>query len=162
MKRGYRVLAILFLLVCTAVSAFGQAETGQILGTVVDPSGAAVPGARVTVKAVATGVERSQVSTANGGFAFPNLQPNAYDVTVEAQGFATLKRRADVTVGSKIGLDLKLEVGTTSTVVEVSENANIVVNTETQTISQAMFQHRVDMRQTDLWTIAHCNGHGTI
>lgn len=129
---------LLGVLSFASVRAFAQAETGQIVGTVVDPSGAAVTGAKVTVKAVATGFERSLITDAAGAFAFPNLQPDSYDVTVMAQGFATLKQRANVTVGYKVGLDLKLEVGTTSTVVEVVESGAVSVNTETQTISQVL------------------------
>jgi len=52
-------IAALFLLVVLTSSAFGQADTGQIIGKVTDPSGAAVPGATVSVKSKATGAERT-------------------------------------------------------------------------------------------------------
>jgi outer membrane receptor protein involved in Fe transport len=118
-----------------AVSAFGQAETGQIVGNVLDPTGASIPGATITVRSSATGAERAETSDASGTFTFTNLQPGDYDVTVAAAGFTTLKQHTTVTVGAKIGMDLKLEVGKSETVVEVSETA-VTVNTETQTISQ--------------------------
>ncbi len=142
-SRRYRALsrfALLFaLLIFTTFNAFPQAETGQIVGTVADPSGAFVPNAKVTVKSVTTSTERTQATNAEGGFTFPNLQPDSYDVTVEAQGFSTLKQRTTVQVGMKMGLDLKLEVGKSETVVEVKETAATVsVNTETQTISQTL------------------------
>ena len=123
----------------TAFNALPQAETGQIVGTVADPSGAFVPNATVTVKSVTTGTERSQTTNAAGSFTFANLQPEGYDVTVEAGGFSTLKQRTNVTVGMKMGLDLKLEVGRSETIVEVRETAGTIsVNTETQTISQTL------------------------
>jgi outer membrane receptor protein involved in Fe transport len=138
--RALSTLALLFaLLAVTAFNAFPQAETGQIVGTVADPSGAFVPNAKVTVKALTTGSERTQATNNAGSFTFSNLQPQDYDVTVEAPGFSTLKQRTSVTVGMKVGLDLKLEVGKSETVVEVKETAGTIsVNTETQTISQTL------------------------
>jgi outer membrane receptor protein involved in Fe transport len=117
------------------MSAFGQAETGQILGNVLDPTGASVPGSTVIIRAVSTGAERSQSTDAAGTFTFTNLPPDDYEIIVTAAGFTTIKQRATVSVGSKVGLDIKLEVGKSETVIEVSESA-VTVNTETQTISQ--------------------------
>ena len=138
--RALSRLALLFaMLIVIAFNAFPQAETGQIVGTVADPSGAFVPNAKVTVKSVTTSTVRTQATNAEGSFTFPNLQPDSYDVTIEAQGFSTLKQRTTVTVGMKMGLDLKLEVGRSETVVEVKETAGTIsVNTETQTISQTL------------------------
>lgn len=135
---GFRftfLLAALAILSFGAICAFGQAETGQIVGTIVDPTGASVPGATVTVKAVGTGAERVQTSDASGSFTFTNLQPGEYDVTVAAAGFTTMKQHTTLAVGGKNGLDVKLEVGKAETVVEVSATA-VNVNTETQTITQ--------------------------
>src|ERR1700722_4316644 len=86
-------LALLFaLLSFGAFKAFPQAETGQIIGTVADPSGAVVPGARGAVRAVSTGTERAQTTSDAGTFTFPNLQPDAYEVSVTAPGFNTVKQ----------------------------------------------------------------------
>jgi outer membrane receptor protein involved in Fe transport len=134
-----KLLQSLVILFSTATLIWAQAETGQIVGTVHDSSGAVVPGAMVTVKGVATGTQRSEAADANGNFTFTNLQPQGYTVTIEAKGFATLAERADVAVGSKVGLDVKLEVSGVATTVEVAESAAAVaVNTETQTISQVL------------------------
>ena len=96
------MLAILCALVAlAATNAFAQAETGQIVGAVTDPSGALVPGAKVTVKSVATGAVRSQVTSDTGAFTFTNLLPDVYDVTVEASGFANSQQRTTVAVGAK-------------------------------------------------------------
>jgi hypothetical protein len=131
----HRVLAIVAVLCFGAICAFPQAETGQILGTVLDPTGSSIPGAAVTVRSATTGAERTETTDAAGTFTFTNLQPGDYDVTIAAAGFSTLKRHTAVTVGGKVGLDIKLEVGKAETVVEVSETA-VTVNTETQTITQ--------------------------
>lgn len=126
-----------------AINLFPQAETGQIVGTVSDPSGAAVPGAKVTVQSVATGAGRTQNTSDVGTFTFSNLLPDVYEVTVESPGFTTLKQRATVTVGSKVGLDLRLEVGKAETVVEVQATGPVAVNTETQTISQLLSTQQI-------------------
>ncbi|MGA8599457.1 MAG: TonB-dependent receptor [Bryobacteraceae bacterium] len=138
MKAFYTLILLLALLSFGPINAFPQAETGQIVGTVTDPTGAAIAGAKLTVKSVATGAERTQATNDSGGFTFANLLPDTYEVTAEAQGFDTLKQRATVTVGMKVGLDLKLEVGKSETVVEVTANADVTVNTETQTVSQVL------------------------
>jgi outer membrane receptor protein involved in Fe transport len=138
-KKAFWMPALLCALLMLGVTnVFPQAETGQIVGTVTDPSGAAVPGAKVTVRSIATGAERSLTTSDVGVFTFPNLLPDVYEVTVEAPGFTTLKQQATVTVGMKIGLDLKLEVGKAETVVEVQATGVVAVNTETQTVSQVL------------------------
>ncbi len=127
------------LLSFTAGNAFPQAETGQIVGTVTDPAGGLIGGAKVTLKSVANGGERTSTTSAAGTFIFPNLLPDTYEVTIQASGFSTLRQEATVTVGMKVGLDLKLAIGEAATVVEVTSGAaTITVNTETQTISQVL------------------------
>ncbi len=139
MKALSTVAVIFALLSFGAFKAFPQAETGQIIGTVTDPSGAFIPGAKVTVRSVATGTERTGTSSDAGAFTFPNLQPDIYEVSVTAPGFNTLRQQTTVTVGTKVGLDLKLEVGKAETVVEVTGvSAAISVNTESQTIAQVL------------------------
>ncbi len=132
--------AVLFaLLTFGAFRAFPQAETGQIVGTVTDPSGALIPGANVIVRSVATGAARTGTTTDSGSFTFTNLQPDVYEVSATAPGFNTLRQQITITVGSKLGLDLKLEVGKAETVVEVTGvSAAISVNTETQTIGSVI------------------------
>lgn len=126
------------LIILGTSNLFPQAETGQIVGTVTDPSGGSIPGAKVTVKAVSTGTERSQTTSDIGTFTFANLLPDTYQVTVEAQGFTTLKQQTTLAVGAKVGLDLRMEVGKAETVVEVTATGAVTVNTETQTISQVL------------------------
>jgi outer membrane receptor protein involved in Fe transport len=143
--KALSTLALLFaLLSFGAFKAFPQAETGQIVGTVTDPSGALIPGAKVTVSSVATGAERTGITSDAGSFTFPNLQPDVYEVSVTAPGFNTLRQQTTVTVGTKVGLDLKLEVGKAETVVEVTgTSAAISVNTESQTIAQVLSTQQI-------------------
>src|SRR5271169_2208244 len=70
--------------------AFPQGETtSAIIGQVSDTSGAAVPGATVTISNKETGLKRSATTDSSGRFSFPQLNPGTYSVTVEALGFET-------------------------------------------------------------------------
>ncbi len=116
---------------------WAQAETGQITGTVLDATGAAIPKAAVTIRNVDTGGIRTTVGSDQGTYTITNMQPGNYEVSVTAAGFTTFKETIVLTVGAKIAVDAKLTVGSTTTTVEVNEvAAAIKVNTETQTISQ--------------------------
>jgi outer membrane receptor protein involved in Fe transport len=126
-------LAILGALTFTISPVRAQTETGAITGTVLDPTGAVVPGAKITVKNVGTNAIRETTTSSSGSYVVPNLQPAEYTITVSAPGFSTALRNVNVAVGSRVGVDIKLEVGETGTTIQVSEAAT-TVNTETQTI----------------------------
>src|SRR5438128_767143 len=85
--------------------AHAQTETGQITGTVYDPTGAVIPNAKITVKSTTTGLIRDTNTTSSGTYAITNLQPGVYTVSVEASGFSPVQQTADVTVGARVGLD---------------------------------------------------------
>jgi hypothetical protein len=135
------VPAILAVFLWTA-GLMAQTETGQITGTVLDPTGAVIPNAGVTAKNIATGATRSVTTTNAGVYAVPNLPPGTYEVTVDARGFAKQPRQVAVSVGSKVGLDFQLQLGQTSATVEVVE-ATAMVNTETQTIGAVVTTQQI-------------------
>jgi outer membrane receptor protein involved in Fe transport len=128
------VLPILFSSAVARV--YSQTETGQITGTVLDPTDAVVPNAQITVKSVATGAVRETASDSEGRYTVANLQPGAYTVSVKQEGFAPFQEAANVTVGAKIGLDLRLALAGSSIKVDVTPGAAPLVNTETQTLGQ--------------------------
>jgi len=132
----YRLLFSLALLMCLCSTLLtAQTETGQLTGTVFDPAGAVLPKATITVTDPVTKAARTATSSAAGSYVIPSLLPGTYEVSATAPGFQTTKQNVTVTVGARVGLDLHLTIGTTSTVVEVTENVT-QVNTETQTLSQ--------------------------
>ena len=137
MKKASALLTLSLFVCISVANLFGQAETGQITGSVVDPSGASVANATVNVTNVGTGGVRSSTTGADGLFTVTNLLPADYSVSVSATGFQTYESHVTLAVGSKLGLDVKLQLGQTGTVVEVSESA-VAVNTETQTIQQTL------------------------
>jgi outer membrane receptor protein involved in Fe transport len=126
-----------------SVNVQAQSETGQIVGLVTDPNGAAIPSAKVKIVNMGTGAERSTTTESQGAYNTTNLIPAIYEVTVEASGFATMKKRVQVTVGSKAILDFKMSVGTAQEVVEIVAGAGVQVNTETQTLGSVIDSKKI-------------------
>ena len=83
------ILSLLSVIVLLCGVVFSQAVTGNIIGTVTDPSEAAVPGVEAEIKDVATGASRTASSGAEGIFRFTNLPPGTYTVTLKKGGFKT-------------------------------------------------------------------------
>ncbi|HKC00888.1 MAG TPA: carboxypeptidase regulatory-like domain-containing protein [Terriglobales bacterium] len=107
---------------------FSQGETtSAIIGQVSDASGAAVPGATVTVTNKETGLRRSASTDDSGRFNFPQLKPGAYSVKVEAEGFETQQNDAvSSTLGQKQTVDFRLKIAQSNQTVEVSTEAPIL------------------------------------
>jgi len=137
-------LSVVLLLSQVTVSAFAQNETGQISGTVLDPTGAVVSGASVIIKSIDTGAERRTTTNDAGTYALTALQPGIYDVRVEAGGFAPRTQRAQVTVGAKLALDITLSAQASSEeVTVVAGESGVAVNTETQQLSSTVTQRQI-------------------
>ena len=102
MKNATRLLVVfsLFLSFATQVHAQGVGASGDIHGTVTDPSGAVVPNAAVTVQDTRTGLQRTAQTDTSGQFRVTGLAPSTYDVSVKHAGFATTVFRG----GSYVGL----------------------------------------------------------
>ena len=86
-------VCVLVLSVCGATAILAQTETGQITGRVTDASGAVLPGATVSVKAVEIASERTVTTNREGLYVLPNLQPGLYEITVSATGLVTTVMR---------------------------------------------------------------------
>ncbi|HEV2915267.1 MAG TPA: carboxypeptidase-like regulatory domain-containing protein, partial [Pyrinomonadaceae bacterium] len=137
-----RHLARAFTLFCImavfAIAVFGQAETGQISGTVTDPNGAVVPGANVTVKSVNTSATRTATASEEGVFTITNLQPGLYDVTVQAGSFEAKTERIEVTTGGKRTADIQLGVAAVAGEVTIAAEGGAEVNTTNQELSDVV------------------------
>jgi hypothetical protein len=111
-----------------------QTFRGSINGSITDPSGAAIPGAKVTATDVATAVVRDTVSSGAGEFSFNDLPQSTYTVKVEAAGFQTTEATGvQVQAGKIYTLPVKLTVAQQATTVEVAADA---LSLDTTTITQ--------------------------
>jgi hypothetical protein len=132
LKQHLKLLAVVFALLFSGV-AFAQ-STATLSGTVTDPSGAVLPGAQITVHAVATGTDRVVKSDSAGTYTVPSLQPGEYSVVVEAPGFAkyTLKSLV-LQVDQKAEIRIPLAVQSAGETVEVV-GGTPVIDTGTITV----------------------------
>ena len=123
-------IALLFALVLISILpvSWGQtAATGQIAGTVTDPSQAAVTQATVTVKNEATDLARTVKTNAEGSYAVPLLPPGTYTVTVEASGFSTQTSSGVVVEGASTAtINIRLKLGAATERVVIEANAEIL------------------------------------
>lgn len=123
------VLAIVFLGVAATLHA--QWTEGTITGTVTDPTGAAVQGAKVVVTSQATGLSREFETDAIGYYRVPHLRPGKYAVRVEASGFKTsLVKDVEVLVNVITRTDAQLELGAVAETVEVVGGTGLVQTEE--------------------------------
>src|SRR3984957_46269 len=98
--------------------------TGSIEGTVTDTSGAAVPGATVTITNTETNISQTVSSRADGGFSIPNLAVTTYRVRVEKGGFSTaVRENVAVAVNQAAEVNVKLSPGTETQTVTVEAQA---------------------------------------
>ena len=136
-------LKTLFVLALCTVAASAQETRATLTGHVVDSTGAVVPKAHITVTDQETGVKTLAVSTGDGVYTVPFLQPGKYSIAVTATGFGTTTREG-VTLqsGDHLGLDLSVAVGT-STEVNVTADAPLV-QTATATASQVLTAEEVE------------------
>jgi hypothetical protein len=134
MKR-LQLFSTLALLCCCLPMIMANAQsasTAQVSGTVVDPQGAVVAGAKVTATNVATGVPRSVNTTSTGNYVIPNLPPGTYDVKVEAKGFSEAAGKGlKLNVGDQKNLDFNLAVAGSTQTVEVTAQAPLIETTKT-------------------------------
>jgi hypothetical protein len=112
---------VLGFIIFAVASLSAQTFRGTILGTITDPSGAVVSGAKVTVRNTNTGLERTAQTSADGSYSIPELPIGTYSVTVNQAGFQTsVTTNVNVDVATERRVDVVLKTGEVTTRVEVS------------------------------------------
>jgi len=126
MKRSAWVAVATFGMLCSlwSPSATAQAVYGSILGTVTDPTGAAVNGAKVTVTSQTKNISTDTTTNESGNYSVTHLIPDVYAIRVEGTGFKALQfKDIQVSADSSARVDGQFQVGGTSETVEVTAEA---------------------------------------
>ena len=137
--------ALLAILLLSYQPAHAQATnaTGSIEGTVTDAQGAVVPNAKVTISRADTGQQLNLTSTSAGTFSTGPLTSGTYSVRVEASSFKTSQTTVVVVLGQITTANARLELGASSTIVEVTGTA-ISVNTEQAQVAGTLTTQQIE------------------
>ena len=123
------------LLLAAMPPLMAQVNTGDVVGTVTDVSGAVIPDAKVTIRNTTTGVSRTVPTGETGDYSFSLLQVGTYEVTIEAKGLRTfVTRDLNVSAGNRIRVDAKMEIGVARERVSVSAEAAPALQTDSSTV----------------------------
>lgn len=145
LRTAFALSVVAFASLLLVVSASAQSAIyGTIVGTVTDKTGAAIPGATITVTDISKGTVTTSKSNASGEFTVPYLVPDRYNVKISFTGFKTYEAKSlEVLADTAPHVDAKLEVGTTSTTVEVNAESQPLLKTETSDIATVFNDQQV-------------------
>ncbi len=138
-----RRFPVLLLVASLCPLLWGADPTGIITGTVLDPSGAVVVGAKVTVTNLETQFTRDTTTSADGGFVFPLMPVGIYSVAVEAGGFRRFEQKGiQVRTDQSSTVQVSLQIGATTESVTVEANAEMV-ETRSGALSQVVTRQKI-------------------
>jgi carboxypeptidase family protein/TonB-dependent receptor-like protein len=138
-----RILICVLLVSMMSLSAWSQEFRGSISGRVTEASGAAVPGATVTITNLATNTSTTATTNENGSYTAIYLNPGSYTVAVEASGFKKVVRQGiEVRVADRLELDLVLEVGALADTVNITSDPSLL-ETNTASAGQVIDRRRI-------------------
>ena len=138
-----RIALVFALFTLVGTPALAQLQSGRIVGTVLDPQKAGIPGATITVINLATNQARLAITDTEGNYVVTPLDPGTYNVTAEMPGFQTTRREGLVlTVGQAARVELTLNLGTLSTEVQVTAETPLL-NTESATLSEVITNEQI-------------------
>ena len=139
-------LGLLVTFLCLGMvgpKAFAQVTTGDILGSVTDQSGAVIPGAKITLTNLGTGIKQTTQSNEAGDYTFNLLQPGSFSVEIEAPNFKkVVYANVALAAGDRLREDGKMQSGTVEQTVEVDATPPLL-QTDSSTVSSVVTQQAV-------------------
>jgi hypothetical protein len=143
MSHQHASLTLASWLILTCLTSLGQQITGNVRGTVIDPSGAVVPSAKVTAKQLETGLARTSTTDRAGNYLLIELPVGMYQVEVEAKGFRRyLQDGIAVNVNATVTVPVKLAIGSEGETLQVSANAE-PIQTSVSSLGKAVLQREL-------------------
>src|SRR5215475_6177677 len=121
---------MLLCILSGSLPLFSQTATTSLRGTIKDPSGALVPGAKITLSDSASGRTFTAVANTAGQYAFPQIPPAKYTITATSPGFGTQSKIAELLVNQPATVDFDLTVHTETVTVDVSGTAQTLNTTD--------------------------------
>ncbi len=139
----FRIYNLSIGLLLLAATGFGQNIRGTILGTVRDPSGGVIKGAKVTVRHISTGLVREETTNDAGEYRFAQLPVGQYDLSAEQSGFKKVERAGiQLQVDDYLRVDVDLSVGAVTETIAV-EAAAPVIQTDSATVGNVVDNKKV-------------------
>ncbi len=144
----FKFLIVPMFLLFACVAAIAQ-QNSEIIGTVTDQTGAAVPGAKLVLTQTETGYVYNGTSSATGGFVFPGLNVGNYSLKTTAKGFqSTTTNGLSLNVSQTLSTDVKLTIGAETVEVSVTADA-LQVQTDSNTVSSLISGEQVNEIATE-------------
>ena len=142
MKQQIALAGVLAL--AAASIALAQQDQGVITGTVMDTTGAVIPGADVSIREVNTGITIEKQTNASGVYVSGPLKVGIYDVSVSTEGFKrSVKSGIEIHAGDRIGMNFDMEVGNVVEVIEVT-GATPLLETESATLAYTVQREQIE------------------
>ncbi|NJM52361.1 MAG: hypothetical protein HC846_02580 [Blastocatellia bacterium] len=139
------MFAMITLISVGTIFAQAQASSADLVGTVVDPGGAVIPGATVTARSSATNISKTTTSDEGGEFKLIGLPPGDYEISAEAKTFKkTVISPVKLTVGQSASIEIKLEIGTESVVVNVDGGSVQLIETSTSNVASTIDSQKIE------------------
>ena len=130
---------LILLVACLGAAAYAQSDTATLSGAITDSGSAAIPGAKVTLRNVATRSQRTALTDIQGMYRFSLLIPGTYEITIDSTGMKQYhNQELTLNVAQTARLDVQLEVGSNTEIVEVRIPA-LLLNAETASSYCASF-----------------------
>ncbi|HET7213543.1 MAG TPA: TonB-dependent receptor [Terriglobia bacterium] len=144
-RASFFTFLLLLAIGLTFGSSLGWAQAGQatLSGTVTDPSGSVIPGVTITAINTSTGVTHRSESNTSGAYYIGALPPGPYKITAEKTGFKQWTRTVQLEVSQNASIDFRMEVGSTTTVVEVT-GAPPILNTTGTAVGDVKDYQRIN------------------
>ncbi len=142
-NKGLAIAVLCVLLL--SVNGAAQTTSATLSGVVEDATGAVVPGVKVTARNAQTGASRDSTTDSAGRYNFINLEPGRYELRAERTGFKTaLQSNVAVTVGGAVVVDLTLQIGNVSEVVEVTQDEQPLIEPTRAELSRVVNERSIE------------------
>jgi hypothetical protein len=131
-KAGVVLVCWILVGALTRGTTFGQAQDGNLVGTILDGTGASVPNAKIEIENLATGIKTATTADENGFYRFNNLQTGIYKVTASAEGLAQSSRNVTVQLNKTATANVTLAVGAVTQEISIIESPELIDTTTAQ------------------------------